>query len=631
MRYVLIVHMTKTILLIFILLLSACASADSAQLPTLAVLPTLPPEDTVRPLIFWEAVSSSLSAPEQADQWRFSGQEGDAISVRAIGPVQLRLEQAGALLAEAEASLELTLPQTGEYTVRVQLAGEDSGSYELGLGYTDRPNPASFTATPPPQTVGVPTPTPPFADLGTFTSMLAPGDSLGGVFTTADERHVYTFEGQRGDYVSIGLSRVSGDIDPLLLLYSPEGTALAVDDNSGGGRAALLRNIRLREDGLYSLQALSGGFAGAYQITLTGGTEPLPVTPTVIVQPTFVPLEVRLAATPAPVRAGARLEDHVPVVGTIDRAGLIQRYFFAAELGDFVTIGARTMDPAALRPVIDLISPAGELLRSASVPEGGDEALIAMLPVTEADNYTVLITGEDGATGNFLLSYGTGTSRESIQRGQAQADTPYESVLSRRAVRDVWQVQLYEGDVLTATVSPLNNALDPVLELAAPDGTVIALDDNSGGYPNPLLREVRAPQSGVYELRVSAANADSIGPYRLVWRYVSLAPTFTPAPPSYLLMSVDDAVSEGDYGFYPLQAQAGQRLRIQVIAQPGSGLDPVAALLDEHGNEIARGDDSEIDLNPRFTADIPSEGTYTVRVNGYLSGGAFTLLVEVLP
>ena len=625
--------MKKAILLLCLCLFSACSPADNAPLPTLAVLPTLPPQDTAGLLNFWQAVNGTLTSAEQVARWHFSGQAGDAIRLRALGPVNLALTQAGVTLAEANDTLETTLPEAGLYEVHVRLQSGDSGSYELGLGYTDRPNPASFTATPPPQTVGVPTPTPPFAALGVFTGALDDGDSLAGAFRAADEQHVYTFEGQRGQYVSVGLSPVSGEVDPLLTLYSPAGAALALDDNSGGSLAALLRNIPLREDGLYSLQASGGGFTGAYQITLARSTTPQPITPTIIAQPTLTPLDVRLAATPAPVPAESRLQDHVPVIGSISRPGLIQRYFFTAAPGDFVTVGARSLEPETLRMVVDIITPAGELLRSATMEtsENGDEALVALLPITEENAYTVLVTAEDGGTGDFLLSYGKGNSREGIQRGQAEADTPYQSVLSRRAVRDVWLAQLYEGDVITATVSPLNNALDPVLELAGPDGELLVQDDNSGGYPNPLLREVHIPASGVYELRVSAANADSIGPYRLVWRYVTTAPTFTPAPPSYPLMSVNDDVAEGDYSFYPLQAQAGQRLRVQVNALPGSELDPVAVLLDAAGNEIARGDDSDTDLNPRFTVDIPADGTYTVRVNGYLSGGAFELLVEVLP
>jgi hypothetical protein len=95
-------------------------------------------------------------------------------------------------------------------------------------------------------------------------------------------------------------------------------------------------------------------------------------------------------------------------------------------------------------------------------------------------------------------------------------------------------------------------------------------------------------------------------------------------------MSIEDTIPEGEYRFYPFQGRTGQRIQVRVIAQPGGTLDPVAALLGIDGNEIASGDDSGNDLNPRFTAEIPQDGTYSVRVNGYLSSGKFELVVEVL-
>ena len=69
---------------------------------------------------------------------------------------------------------------------------------------------------------------------------------------------------------------------------------------------------------------------------------------------------------------------------------------------------------------------------------------------------------------------------------------------------------------------------------------------------------------------------------------------------------------------------------IRVVAAPGSTLDPVAALLGPDGTVIAENDDGGSNLNVRFYADLPEDGTYTVRVNGYLSSGAFELLVDAI-
>ncbi|MBC7871477.1 MAG: pre-peptidase C-terminal domain-containing protein, partial [Chitinophagaceae bacterium] len=70
-------------------------------------------------------------------------------------------------------------------------------------------------------------------------------------------------------------------------------------------------------------------------------------------------------------------------------------------------------------------------------------------------------------------------------------------------------------------------------------------------------------------------------------------------------------------------------VRIRVLATDGTTFDPVAALLDPAGTVIAEADDSE-GLNPVMTLELPADGTYSVRVNGYLTSGAYTVLVEEL-
>jgi hypothetical protein len=608
--------------------LSACSSAqDISPLPTLAVLPTLASQTQL--LNFWEAVSGTLASPEQVDRWQFSGEAGDTVSLQVRGSVNLSLQSGDGSILGVGSEVNVTLPVEGNYTVAVRLVEIESGVYELGLSYTDRPNPADFTSTPPPQVVGVPTPTPPFADLGTFRTLLESGMSVGEIFAAgAGRNHVFTFDGRAGQFVTVRMEQVSGSIDPLLTLYSPTGAALATDDNGGGGSAALLRNILLFEDGLYSVQASGGGFPGAYEISLESGDRPQPITPTIIPHLTATPLPEILTPTLAAAISGVRLENHIPVIGIINRPGDPGHYPLDAVEGDVLTIGVTPLE--ALRPLIEVYGPSGELVASANSrsSNAGGDALIPAFTIPETGAYSVLVTAEGNGTGSYMISYGLGNSREDVWRGQTVDDLPYAGEIARRGLREVWSLALNPGDVISAAVTPLDNVLDPVLEFVGPDGSLIATDDNSGGYPNPLIASARAPVSGLYRLRVTGANAASSGPYQLIWRYIDLAPTTTPEPPRILLMSMNDDIAQNEYRFYPFQGRAGQHVQIRVIAK--NGLDPVAALLGRDGRVIAEGDDNGDDLNPRFTARLPEDGTYSVRVNGYLSNGAFELIVEVL-
>lgn len=624
------------LLSILLLLLAACEPApqDEGQLPTLAVLPSPTPE-IPRPLNFWQSVGDSLYAAGQIHRWQFAGQRDDPVRVRAIGngiPVSLTLSAPDGKILGTGETIELTLQESGTYTVAVQLAQEGVGSYELGLSYTDRPNPNDLLPTQVPEVVGVPTPTPPYADLGTFINSLISGQTIGAVVEESSFRHVYTFTGAAGQYVNVMSSRVSGDVDPVLTLFGPEGLPLALDDNSGGGTAAQLTNVRLPEDGLYSIQVGAKNFTGSYQVSLLVNPQPQPVTPSSPLTPTPTSYNIVLKTlTPTvPTHSpGNQLEDHVPVVGEIEPRGDFERFPVFAPAGATITIGAKKGQGSIVRPKIEVYGPAGDLLAFATAQDAQryDWAVVNM-QITVTGTYVVFITGDNNSTGRFVVAYGRGDSFENVLRGQAFADQPIREFMAIPGQREVWNIQLNKYDIITAAVSPVNSFLDPVLELVTPEGTVLAVDDNGGGGTSALISSVRAPETGTYLLQVTAANAASSGDYQLIWRYVNVAPTNTPPPNTYRVLTVNDIAPENEYMFYPFQGQTGDRMQIQVVAAEGTGLDPVAVLIAPDGTEIAQGDDSPNDLNPRFTVDLPMDGTYNVRVNGYLSWGAFRLTVD---
>lgn len=618
---------TFIVIVITALIIAACENRPQteAELPTLAVLPS---PTVTRLLNFWQPARGSLTAG-QVDRWQFVAEKGDQINVRVLGAVNLVVQASDGLIVGTGTDIQATLPAAGNYVVLVQFIEGERVDYELGLGYTDRPNPAEFTATPPPQVVGIPTPTPSFSDLGVLITQLNSGEIASMTFE-GDEKHVYTFEGEAGAFVTINMSRTAGTVDPALKLFSPEGVALAVDHNSGGARGALLRNILLPEDGLYRVQVTGGGFPGDYELVLLGDDRPQPITPTIIPQITETPFVEVLTPTLATAVPNGRLEDHIAALGQISEAGSFSRHSIYATSGDFLTIGVRPL--SEWRPIIELYNPEGSQVVSANVgnSNAGGDALISMWPISETGTYSLFVNAEDNATGEYIVSYGVGPTREDVLRGPTEPDIPYDGQIARRGLRDVWSLTLNEGDVISVAVSPLNTALDPVVELVTADGSLVAMDDNGGGFPNALLNATTIPTSGRYQLRVTAANGVSVGPYRIIWRYINVAPTKTPEPVRALVMTVEDFAQDGQYLFYPFQGRAGQRVRIQVNAQPGSPFDPVAALVGPDGQVIAEGDDSGGTLNPSFSAEITADGTYNVRINGYLSSGAFELIVDAL-
>jgi hypothetical protein len=246
----------------------------------------------------------------------------------------------------------------------------------------------------------------------------------------------------------------------------------------------------------------------------------------------------------------------------------------------------------------------------------------------------VFVAAADGdTTGAYLIGYGGGDYWRDELRGELPRDERMETRLASPGVRDVWTLELRTGDVITAAANPgPNSLLDPVLDLAPADDpdAVIATDANSGGGRSAYIRSATIPASGLYTLRVWAADAASSGDYVLIWRYVNVAPTATPPLALAPVMTVRDSVPDGEYRFFTFQGQAGQHVRVRVEAEPGSGFDPVAALLGPDGDLLIEVDDVDEDLNPSFTFQLPQDGSYNVRVNGYLTGGPFTVYVETV-
>lgn len=634
---------------LFAIVLSACSIASGDALPTRAQLPTpieplnaqqelavATPGDTetVGLLDYWVAKSSILSPSKERDVWQFVGNRGDIITLRVIGynilPTMVLQDPNGAVLMEGT-NFQAQLENNGVFTVEVNLNQPGDGSYDIGLGYADRPNPNNYTPTPRPQLVGVPTPTPPYNDIGTYVGNLIEGIPTGSILSENVAEHVYTFEGTVGEFVNISMERVSGDVDPFLTLYTPDGEIVAVDDNTGSSRNAELRNIKLLEDGLYNVQATgTDGTFGTYSLNLSRGGVSLPIEDSLNPEPTAT--QIPLIPTLGPALNGNRLQNNAPVIGSLADSDFSQFSIYAVE-GELFTLSIKPVGNNPLRAQLEMYSPEGELVLFANASESGTDGntIVPAFTAPMTGAYILLLSGENGIGGDYILSYGTGYTAETIVRGSPPPNTRAEGNLDRRGVLDEWHIQLQTGDVVNIAVSNAGGNYDPYVELRTWDGQLVAGDDNSGGGTAALIQSATVNQADTYRIQIRDASPEqNIGSYTLIWRYINVAPTATPIPEFATLMSLDDIIEVDTYQFYQFGGLAGQQVRIRVEPKPGVTFDPVAVLLDPLGNEIAQADDSNGTLNPIIELRLPEDGTYTVRVNGYLSGGEFDLYVDQL-
>lgn len=635
-------------------LIAACAPAADEQIvvptrvnlmiddppPSPAPTQAAPSGNVAGTLRLWEAQAGRLN-DDVGDLWQFSAFAGDEVMVRVVGlPVVMTLYAPdGQPLAVGETILT-SLPQDAVYTVRVQSAESGmTGAYQIGVGYTNQPNPNITAPTDIPLLVGIPTPTFDRAPRGAFVGQLIDGQTTGETFSDNLAPHLYTFGGEAGDYVRIEMRAVNADVYPRLTLFAPDGQPIATDSESGGDGVALILNARLNADGLHTVRAASD-VAGAYSIALMRYAGRAAVTvPDAPDAPTVTPLPTH---NPLPTTAFASNNSELLIGGSA--LGILaeptQTLTFTLNLqaGQTITLGASPTIGSDARLQIELRDPSGALIANATSAslDTRPTALIRRLQVAESGLYRLLVSAYDGQTGGFIISYdaadATGGNWLNIQRPSPPFGARQAAELNYHGQRDVWPVTLRAGDIITVGVTPAEaSLLDPVVDIVAEANptAILASDTDGGSNRAALIRDFPVPADGVYLIRVRANRAETTGDYGLIWRYVNAAPTPTAPPAAYPLLVQRDSVADGAYNFYPFYAHAGQTVQVYVEALDGV-FDPVAALIAPDGAVLAEVDDSDGTLNPRFVYTLPADGTYQVRVNGYLSGGAFRVRVEAL-
>jgi hypothetical protein len=642
--------------------LSACSGmADDVVIPTRInlVVDELPPQtDSIPPTLqpthtpighvvgrldFWVAQAGRLQS-DVPDVWEFQATAGDEVIVRAVGlPAMLTLRTAEGRILQTETEIHAFLPETGLYTVSVQAAESGlTGSYQIGVGHANQPNPNIAQSTDIPVLVGVPTPLPIYAGLGAFIAQLAHNETIGGSITENLAPHVYTFDGYAGQYVALEMRGVGGDSIPRLTLYDPFGLPLATDSESGGERIAMIQNVRLPQDGLYTVQAASN-VAGGYSVRLLqydtfAITTPYP--PEIITE-TPVPTYIGIP-TPAFVSTGVQLLKNSLVMSVLDSPATVVIYALDLQAGEIITIGGGAIQGSPARLQFELRSPDGQVVASANSDSSNanGDTLISAFRAGTRGAYQLVVAPFQELSGGYMLGYGNGSTWLDVSMASPPFGERQDGILRRRGQRDVWPIQLRAGDIIALGVTPSGDSLlDPIVELVAADrpDDILATDDNSGGNRAALIQQITIPYDGTYLIRVRASASDPItdtfsqtGDYGLIWRYVNIAPTSTPPPSTFPVLTRRDSVPDSEYVFYPFYGREGQRIQVFVEALEGDGFDPVAALIAPNGRVLAEVDDSDGTLNPRFIFTLPAEGTYNIRVNGYLQGGTFRLTVDEL-
>ncbi|HZU06460.1 MAG TPA: PPC domain-containing protein [Chloroflexota bacterium] len=227
-------------------------------------------------------------------------------------------------------------------------------------------------------------------------------------------------------------------------------------------------------------------------------------------------------ATTVPITVGScDLQPGETVMGRIVTSGQVDTWTFQGTAGERVAI---TLDGFLLGgwdPFLELIAPDGT---REDIDDDSGPDLDAWLSrrLAQSGTYTVRVRpfSTEGCTGDYVVLGWMGPPGRSDPNAAASllgttARFQFRGSLREFGERQSWTFDGTAGqELLVYMVRNLGSPLDPFLELLAPDGQLLARDDDSGGGLNAFIQGV-LPQTGTYTLVAQSAREGCGGDYLL--------------------------------------------------------------------------------------------------------------------
>jgi hypothetical protein len=272
-------------------------------------------------------------------------------------------------------------------------------------------------------------------------------------------------------------------LDTYLELYDGEGTLVAEDDDSGEGTNSLIVEFPIVVTGTYTIHALTYGGAGDYVL----GVE---------------------AVAPS---GGGTLWYGATVTGTLPAPWSRHEWAFEGEEGQVVDVAMDAAD-GALDCYLELYSPDSTLLTTDDDSGVGYNALIEYYTLPVEGAYRVVARGgEFGATGAYSLTL---EQPEMVVQGTlTYSDTVHATL--EPGTRHHWLFEGQEGDVVSILMNGEGDGMDTYLELFAPDGVQVAIDDDSGDGSAAAILAFELPLSGTYRIIARGHDDEDVGRYEL--------------------------------------------------------------------------------------------------------------------
>lgn len=464
-------------------------------------------------------------------------------------------------------------------------------------------------------------------------SGIAFGEVIEGTISAENYRQQYAFDGRAGQVATVIMRRVSGDLDPYLLLVSQRGIVVAFSDDEvedgTATRNAALRSIVLPEDGVYTIIATRfgqehGTTTGDYTLSLDA-----------------------LGTAIAPIDDDSLLRYGDEVVGTINDEQPYVVYRLEARRGDVINISLARVG-GNLDPQLDFFDPVGQFLINGDDDSttGTLNARITNFTIPQDGLYFVQATrygGERGTTsGLFTLAVNVIPVEQLGTRPSNARFLPVGTTATAAITADTltrfFRFDANRGDIVTVTVERLEGDLLPRVSLVRSDlsplGNSTNLTDETPSTAQ--IPGVSLTANGTYLLIVSRAGGvegDTLGSFSI---QVNTRAGMTAAEGVLEIVyggQITGSITDGNFADrYLFMGAAGDRVTIQMQRTEGN-LDPLLTLLDASDKQLFADDDgfAEGSQDAQIQAfELPADGLYFIEASRFQRSAGTTTGIYTL-
>ncbi|MEM2832823.1 MAG: discoidin domain-containing protein [Candidatus Caldarchaeum sp.] len=211
--------------------------------------------DDERNISYGQTLNGTIDPAYDFDIYYFTGSQGDTVTIRlnkttpSFDPY-VELWKDGRLIKQDDdggenrnSLLVATLPESGIYRIVARGYQASTGSYSLQLTKEGAHDPDDYR-------------------------WIAYGQTLQGTINPSNDRDIYYFGGVSGRVISVRMNKIDPGLDSYLELWSPNGTLVATNDDSGGDNNSWLLAV-LPSTGAYRIVARSFAYSSSGRYTLS--------------------------------------------------------------------------------------------------------------------------------------------------------------------------------------------------------------------------------------------------------------------------------------------------------------------------------------------------------------------------